>query len=163
MAVVSGPLLALSRSVRRFEKGEVGIAELQQSIVANASAVDGGSPGLLAAARQVEADLEHIQHAMLREEQHGAAVEALGVLLRELERSGAGGRREVPSGDPIVRVDRDWDADSAYIYLSDAIPHGTVARAVECGPVVLDFDRLDRLVGIEVSSASEHLPPHLGE
>ena len=154
---VYGPLLALGRAVRSFELGEIEIVDLQSSIVANGSALDGASAELLDALRRVEADLEHIQHAMLLEEQRGAAIEALGPLLRELERAGAGPRCEVPDGAPVVRVDRDSEADTAYLYLSDAIPHGTVVRAVQCGPVVLDFDRLDRLVGIEVRSASENL------
>ncbi len=151
-----GPLLALGRAVRSFELGEIKIVDLQSSIVANGSALDGASE-LLDVIRHVEADLEHIQHAMLLDEQRGAAIEALGPLLRELERAGVSSRREVPDGAPVVRVDRDSEADTAYLYLSDAIPHGTVMRAVECGPVVLDFDRLGRLVGIEVRSASESL------
>lgn len=154
---VQGPLLALGRAVRRFELGEIGIADLQSSIVANGSAIDGAPRELLAAIRRLEADLEHIQYAMSLEQQRGAAIEALGVLLRELERVDASPRREAPANAPVVRVDRDVEADTAYLYLSDEIPHGTVVRAVECGPVVLDFDRMDRLVGIEVRSASEIL------
>ena len=158
---VQGPLMSMSRAIRRFEKGEIELAELQSSIVSNGSAVDGASSELLDAVRQVDADLEHIQHGMLLEEQRGAAVESLRSLMRELELSGASVRREVPSGSPVVRVDWDSEADTAYLYLSDSIPHGTVVRAVECGSVVLDFDRLGRLVGIEVLLASETLP-HLG-
>ena len=103
---VPGPLLALGRAVRSFELGEIAIVDLQSSIVANGSALDGAPPELLDALRGVGADSQ---------------------------------------------------VDTAYLYLSDAVPHGTVVRAVECGPVVLDFDRPDRLVGIEARSASENL------
>jgi uncharacterized protein YuzE len=155
--VAQGPLLALARVVRQFELGEIEIADLQRSIISNGSAIDAASRELLDAIRQADADLEHIQHAMLLEEQRDAAFEALGSLLRELERVSASPRREVPGGAPLIRLDRDSEADTAYLYLNDAIPHGTVVRAVACGPVVLDFDRLDRLVGIEIRSASEIL------
>ena len=74
---VYGPLLALGRAVRSFELGEIEIVDLQSSIVANGSALDGASAELLDALRRVEADLEHIQHAMLLEEQRGAAIAAL--------------------------------------------------------------------------------------
>ncbi len=156
-----GPLTLLALAIRRFEKGEIGVAEVQGSIVSNGSAVEGASQGLLEALRSAEAELEHVQHAMLLDQQRGAALEALGPLLRELERLGVSSRREVPSGALVARLDRDVEADTAYLYLSDVIPHGSVARSVECGPVVLDFDRLGRLVGIEVLSAGDVLPAAL--
>ena len=161
--MVQIPLMALGRAVRQFERDEIGIAELQASVDANGSAVDGASTALLAAVRQVSADLEHIQHAVRLDQQRSAAIEVLAALLRELEREQAFPRREIPSGTPVAYVDRDWEADAAYIYLADVIAHGTVERSVPCGPVVLDFDRLGRLVGIEVSAASQILLPHLGE
>jgi uncharacterized protein YuzE len=155
---VQGPLLEIARAVRRFEKEEIDIAAVQSSIVSNGSAVEGASQALVDAFRNAEADLEHIQHAMRLEEQRGAALEALGPLMRELEREGAAVRRAVPSDSLTAWVSRDEESDSAYVYLCDAVPHGTVDRAVECGPVTLDFDRLGRLVGIEVQAASELLP-----
>lgn len=155
---VQGPLLGIAQAVRRFEKAEIDIAAVQSSIVSNGAAVEGASQAFVDVVRAAEADLEHIQHAMLLEEQRGAALEALGPLMRELEREGAAVRREVPSDSLAAWLSRDEESDSAYVYLSDAVPHGTVDRAVECGPVTLDFDRLGRLVGFEVQTASYLLP-----
>lgn len=155
---VQGPLVAIVRAVRRFEKNEVDLAAVQSSIVTNGSAVEGASPSLANALRAADADLEHVQHAMPLNEQRGAALEALGALLREMEQVGVFVRREVPSVSLTAWLSRDEESDSAYVYLCDAVPHGMVDRAVECGPVTLDFDRLGRLVGIEVQSASELLP-----
>jgi uncharacterized protein YuzE len=157
--VVSQELLSwLRRAVRRFELADISIADLQSSILSNGSALDGSMSELADVIRQVESELEHIQHAVLLEEQRGAAIEALGPLLRGLERVGASPRREVPEGERRLRLEHDQESDSVYVYLGEAIPHGTVSRAIECGPVVLDFDRLDRLVGIEIRSASDSLP-----
>ncbi len=155
---VQGPLVAVVRAIRRFEKAEIDIAAVQSLIVSHGSAVEGGSEALQDALRGAEADLEHIQHAMLLDEQRAAALEALGPLMRELEREGALVRREVPSDSIAAWINKDRESDSAYVYLCDAIPHGTVDSSFECGPVTLDFDRLGRLVGFEVQAASDLLP-----
>lgn len=155
---VQGPLFWVARAIRRFEKGEIDVAAVQSSIASNGPAVEGASQELVDALRNSDDDLERVQYGMLLEEQRGAALEALGPLMRELERAGASVRREVPSVPLVAWLSRDEESDSAYVYLCDVVPHGSVDRAVECGPVTLDFDRLGRLVGIEVQSASDLLP-----
>jgi uncharacterized protein YuzE len=58
----------------------------------------------------------------------------------------------------------DLDGDIAYIQLKDQIGAGGVAYTYPCDPaevkgmIHLDFDAEDRLVGIEVMSASQKLP-----
>ena len=66
----------------------------------------------------------------------------------------------------------DADADAAYIYVSDSIAPGEAVtqRVVDDTPeaeVILDFDKDDRLLGIELLGArrllrSESLPPDEG-
>ncbi|WP_370524181.1 DUF2283 domain-containing protein [Cellulomonas sp. APG4] len=72
-----------------------------------------------------------------------------------------------------MRVTYDAATDAAYIYLDGETWSGGVADTVPVDPLVargminLDFDREDRLVGIEVLAASRRLPrsflePHAG-
>jgi uncharacterized protein YuzE len=62
-----------------------------------------------------------------------------------------------------VRVTYDKSTDAAYIYLTDNIGAGGVAKTYCCDPlevngqINLDFDHQDRLVGIEVLGASKRL------
>lgn len=158
MVWVQRPLADIARAVRRFEKGEIDIEWLQSSIGGNGRAIEGASKALKDALDSIENDLEDIQFTMVLEEQRGAALEALGPLTRELEREGVFVRREVPSDSLDAWVSYDERTDSAYVYLCDVIPHGTVERSIECGPVTVDFDRLGRLVGVEVQTATELLP-----
>lgn len=66
-----------------------------------------------------------------------------------------------------MRITYDPDADAAYLYLSDEIPAGGVARTVPVEALAaemmvnLDFDASNRLVGIEVMDASRVLPADL--
>jgi uncharacterized protein YuzE len=120
--------------------------------------------------REVDADLEHIQHAMPLEEHRPAALVRLGELSRHLAAAGASGvRAEVPEGGAMTRVTYDPRVDAAYIYLAEEIGAGEVERTVPCAPIEgggeinLDFDRTGRLVGIEVLSASSILPWRLFE
>lgn len=64
-----------------------------------------------------------------------------------------------------MRVTYDAEADAAYIYLTDGVSAGRVARTCPCDPqevggmVSLDFDSVGRLIGIEVMDAARLLPP----
>lgn len=63
-----------------------------------------------------------------------------------------------------MRISYDADADAAFIYLVDEISEGQSARTELCdvelreGAVILDLDADDRILGIEVLSASRLLP-----
>jgi len=63
-----------------------------------------------------------------------------------------------------VRVTYDKSTDAAYIYLTDNIGAGGVAKTYCCDPlevkgqINLDFDDEGRLVGIEVLGGSRRLP-----
>ena len=63
-----------------------------------------------------------------------------------------------------MRVTYDKSTDAAYIYLTDNIGAGGVAKTYCCDPlevngqINLDFDHEGRLVGIEVLGASRRLP-----
>ena len=63
-----------------------------------------------------------------------------------------------------MKVTYDPRVDAAYIYLR-AIGRGDAVRQVPCDPemtdVILDFDRDGRLIGIEVLSAKDLLPPEI--
>jgi uncharacterized protein YuzE len=62
-----------------------------------------------------------------------------------------------------MKVTYDKSVDAAYIYLTDAIGAGGIARTYSCDPIEvngqinLDFDHEGRLVGIEVLDASKRL------
>ena len=63
-----------------------------------------------------------------------------------------------------MKITYDASVGAAYIYLTDDIEPGGVARTYCCDPqevkglVNLDFDSGGRLIGIEVLDASELLP-----
>ena len=63
-----------------------------------------------------------------------------------------------------MKITYDPSVDAAYIYLADAIEPGGVKKTYMCDPeevgtmVNLDFDDDGRIVGVEVLSASTHLP-----
>jgi uncharacterized protein YuzE len=157
-------LRAMAQTIRRYEKGESSLADTQAAIEANASALEGVSADLHAELREVDADLEYIQHAMPLDEQRSAALVRLGELSWHLVAAGAPGVRAVPEGGAVARVTYDPRVDAAYVYLAEEIGAGEVDRTVPCvsiggeGEVNLDFDRAGRLVGIEVLSASSILP-----
>jgi len=66
-----------------------------------------------------------------------------------------------------VKGTYDRRADAAYLYLSDGIRDGEVAKTVPVDPAAiggminLDFDEGGRLLGIEVIGASRRLPREL--
>jgi uncharacterized protein YuzE len=65
-----------------------------------------------------------------------------------------------------MRVSYDEEVDAAYIYLREIEAGGAAytyaARPeIETDMINLDFDRDGRLIGIEILSASRHLPPQL--
>jgi uncharacterized protein YuzE len=65
-----------------------------------------------------------------------------------------------------MRVTYDPEADAAMIYLREIEPGGavytyTAEPAIETDMINLDFDGEGRLIGIEVLSASRHLPSEL--
>ena len=63
-----------------------------------------------------------------------------------------------------MKITYDPSADAAYIYLADSIRPGGVKKTYMCdrlevGTMVnLDIDEEGRIVGVEVLSASSHLP-----
>jgi uncharacterized protein YuzE len=65
-----------------------------------------------------------------------------------------------------IRITFDREANAAYIYLRDIEPGGAVETVtVENGPglINLDFDKDQRLIGVEVLAATQHLPKELLE
>lgn len=60
-----------------------------------------------------------------------------------------------------IRVTYDPDCDAAHISLREIEPGGATRTLDTDGTttVMLDFDREDRLIGIEVMGASRRLPP----
>jgi uncharacterized protein YuzE len=63
-----------------------------------------------------------------------------------------------------MKITHDKSIDAAYIYLTDNISAGGIAKTYCCDPlevngqINLDFDHEGRLVGIEVLDASKRLP-----
>jgi uncharacterized protein YuzE len=65
-----------------------------------------------------------------------------------------------------MRISYDPEVDAAKIYLREiefggAVYTYTAKPEIETDMINLDFDREGRLIGIEVLSASRHLPPEL--
>jgi len=62
-----------------------------------------------------------------------------------------------------MRITYDAVADAAYISLADEIGPGTAVVNIPVdeapGVIVLDFDSKNRLIGVEVAHAAEHLHP----
>lgn len=69
--------------------------------------------------------------------------------------------------DAGMKVTYDASVDAAYIYLRGIGPGGVAhthvvePREIEIDMINLDFDEDSRLIGIEVLSASRHLPPEV--
>jgi uncharacterized protein YuzE len=55
----------------------------------------------------------------------------------------------------MIDMTYDPEADAVYIYLG----RGKIARQEEAGPFVYDVDARDRVLGIEILSASKLLAP----
>lgn len=68
-----------------------------------------------------------------------------------------------------MKITYDRSADAVYIYLSEKIENGGVFKTYPCDPlevdgiINLDLDGENKLVGIEILSASKKLPPELLE
>lgn len=61
-----------------------------------------------------------------------------------------------------MKVTYDSEADAAYIYLTDYIDPGGVARTLPCEfDINLDFDSENRFLGVEVLHASKRLSQRL--
>ena len=57
-----------------------------------------------------------------------------------------------------MKFEYDKDVDAAYIYLEDSIAEGEVDKTIELNDnIILDFDKNDKLVGVEILSASKVL------
>ncbi|MBW2994803.1 DUF2283 domain-containing protein [Candidatus Woesearchaeota archaeon] len=55
-----------------------------------------------------------------------------------------------------MKFQYDKEADAAYIYLKDRIAAGEVKKTVARGKnIILDFDKNNKLIGIEVLDASK--------
>ncbi len=65
-------LLSIVDAIGRFERGESQIDELQGSFSIVADELDSTSHDLIVLLRELDADLEHIQHAMVRADQRPA-------------------------------------------------------------------------------------------
>ena len=65
----------------------------------------------------------------------------------------------------MIRIERDPDVDSAYIYLVGSIRDGEAVTQMRVQPpkgnaeILLDFDEEGKFLGIEVLGASEILRP----
>ena len=70
----SGILEAISKVIADFISGRHDIADLQETLTANASALDNRFPELVAELRLLDADLEEIRFAMHRDGQRRAAI-----------------------------------------------------------------------------------------
>ena len=63
-----------------------------------------------------------------------------------------------------MKITYDKAADAAYVYLTNGVEAGGIAKTYCCDPVEvngeinLDFDKHGKLVGIEVLGASKLLP-----
>ena len=66
-----------------------------------------------------------------------------------------------------MKITYDPSVDAAYIYLAESIEPGGVKKTYMCDPVEvgtmvnLDMDSEGRIVGVEVLSASAHLPKNV--
>jgi len=111
-------LRAMVQTIRRYEKGELSLADTQAAIEANASALEGVSADLRAELREIDEDLEHIQHAMPLDEQPSAAVvrvpppELLPRLLLPLWRCPNQAGRGWSGSTPQWSCRRRWDPAS---------------------------------------------------
>jgi uncharacterized protein YuzE len=58
-----------------------------------------------------------------------------------------------------MKMTYDRGADAAYIYVKDSIAAGEVAKTIALDRNInLDFDKNEKLLGIEILSASKVLP-----
>ncbi len=58
-----------------------------------------------------------------------------------------------------MKVQYDKEADAAYIYVKGGISKGEVKRTISMNEnIILDFDADNKLVGIEILSASRVVP-----
>jgi uncharacterized protein YuzE len=61
-----------------------------------------------------------------------------------------------------MKIDMDKDANAAYIYIKECIEEGEVAKTIEVNQdILLDFDKDNKLLGIEIKNAKENLSKEL--
>ena len=57
-----------------------------------------------------------------------------------------------------MKLEYDKDVDAAYICIDDTVKSGKVKKTIELNDnIILDFDENDKLIGVEVLSASKIL------
>ena len=57
-----------------------------------------------------------------------------------------------------MKLEYDKDVDAAYIYIESPLKDGKIKKTIELNEnIILDFDENDKLVGVEVLSASKVL------
>jgi len=57
-----------------------------------------------------------------------------------------------------MRIEYDRDVDAAYIYIEEPTKNGKVKKTIELNEnIILDFDENNKLMGVEVLSASKIL------
>lgn len=58
-----------------------------------------------------------------------------------------------------MKATYDKDADAAYIYVKDTVAKGEIKNTISLNEnIILDFDKQQKLVGIEILSASKVIP-----
>lgn len=58
-----------------------------------------------------------------------------------------------------MRIEYDKEADAAYIYVNGEIKKGEAAKTISLNDTInLDFDKDNKLLGIEVLDASKNIP-----
>jgi uncharacterized protein YuzE len=60
-----------------------------------------------------------------------------------------------------MKIRYDKEADAAYIYIRSPISKGEVRRSERINGIIFDFDKRERLIGIEVLSASKTFPAYI--
>ena len=57
-----------------------------------------------------------------------------------------------------MKLEYDKEADAAYIYIDDPIEDGGVKKTIELNEnIILDFDKNNKLIGVEILDASKVL------
>ncbi len=57
-----------------------------------------------------------------------------------------------------MRFEYDEDADAAYIYIKQSIKKGEVKKTIALNDnIIIDFDKNDKLIGVEILGASKIL------
>ena len=60
-----------------------------------------------------------------------------------------------------MKIKIDKEANAAYIYIDEEIRPGESIKTIEVnGDIILDFNKDDKLIGIEILNAAENLTPN---